>query len=141
VVAVRPFLGPSVETGRVDLMQLGADLVTGMQMVRQLLAVLMRSLTLLDCRGDRCRVEASTTATAPGQAEPAGAIGPIASPCRSRVSRRPGAGPLSGDSLFSAPRTPSPLEHGHAQLAAWLVGGALAGKSVDSCTERAQRGA
>jgi hypothetical protein len=53
-------------------MQLGADLVTGMQMVRQLRAVLVRSLTLLDCRGDRCRVEASTTATAPGQAEPAG---------------------------------------------------------------------
>jgi hypothetical protein len=38
-------------------------------------------------------------------------------------------------------RIPLPPEHGHAQLGAWLVGGALAGKSVDSCTERAQRGA
>jgi hypothetical protein len=38
-VAARPFLGPSLETSRIDLMQLGADPVTGMQMVNQLLAV------------------------------------------------------------------------------------------------------
>jgi hypothetical protein len=38
-VAARPFLGPSLETSRIDLMQLGADPVTGMQMVHQLLAV------------------------------------------------------------------------------------------------------